>query len=123
MLRRPPRPTRTDSLFPYTTLFRFLGNKAGLTRRTLDIPRLSEMAMSSIGAGVDVSKAFLDVAVHGHQPVQRFTNDTAGFAQLAAWLKTCDPGQVLLEATGGYEQAALDAIYVAGLTVARIDRK
>lgn len=77
--------------------------------------------MSSIGAGVDVSKAFLDVAVHGHQPVQRFTNDTAGFAQLAAWLKTFDPGQVLLEATGGYEQAALDALYVAGLPVARIN--
>src|SRR3546814_19972878 len=24
MLRRPPRPTRTDTLFPYTTLFRSL---------------------------------------------------------------------------------------------------
>src|SRR3546814_19912423 len=23
MIRRPPRPTRTDTLFPYTTLFRF----------------------------------------------------------------------------------------------------
>src|SRR3546814_14608808 len=25
MIRRPPRSTRTDTLFPYTTLFRFLG--------------------------------------------------------------------------------------------------
>src|SRR3546814_5282232 len=25
MLRRPPRPTRTDTLFPYTTLFRSQG--------------------------------------------------------------------------------------------------
>src|SRR3546814_16562207 len=25
MIRRPPRPTRTDTLFPYTTLFRSIG--------------------------------------------------------------------------------------------------
>src|SRR3546814_19119021 len=28
MTRRPPRSTRTDTLFPYTTLFRFLAAKA-----------------------------------------------------------------------------------------------
>src|SRR3546814_6764659 len=28
MIRRPPRSTRTDTLFPYTTLFRSLGNSA-----------------------------------------------------------------------------------------------
>src|SRR3546814_17178637 len=32
MLRRPPRPTRTDTLFPYTTLFRSkLGEEPGET--------------------------------------------------------------------------------------------
>src|SRR3546814_5747545 len=30
MRRRPPRSTRTDTLFPYTTLFRSLANPAGL---------------------------------------------------------------------------------------------
>src|SRR3546814_15650436 len=29
MIRRPPRSTRTDTLFPYTTLFRSLGDEAG----------------------------------------------------------------------------------------------
>src|SRR3546814_2864935 len=29
MIRRPPRSTRTDTLFPYTTLFRSLGNQSG----------------------------------------------------------------------------------------------
>src|SRR3546814_4079168 len=29
MLRRPPRSTRTDTLFPYTTLFRSVGTAAG----------------------------------------------------------------------------------------------
>src|SRR3546814_3846174 len=28
MIRRPPRSTRTDTLFPYTTLFRSLGQRA-----------------------------------------------------------------------------------------------
>src|SRR3546814_6800208 len=29
MIRRPPRSTRTDTLFPYTTLFRSLGYQKG----------------------------------------------------------------------------------------------
>src|SRR3546814_6800868 len=32
MIRRPPRSTRTDTLFPYTTLFRSQRIKADLTR-------------------------------------------------------------------------------------------
>src|SRR3546814_5280130 len=31
MIRRPPRSTRTDTLFPYTTLFRSLSNVDGAT--------------------------------------------------------------------------------------------
>src|SRR3546814_4697623 len=30
MIRRPPRSTRTDTLFPYTTLFRSTEDRAGL---------------------------------------------------------------------------------------------
>src|SRR3546814_10313417 len=33
MIRRPPRSTRTDTLFPYTTLFRSLGGSAGTSVR------------------------------------------------------------------------------------------
>src|SRR3546814_5003713 len=32
MIRRPPRSTRTDTLFPYTTLFRSLGCSPGLSQ-------------------------------------------------------------------------------------------
>src|SRR3546814_2423387 len=35
MIRRPPRSTRTDTLFPYTTLFRSLAGLAGLV---FDLP-------------------------------------------------------------------------------------
>src|SRR3546814_3376937 len=31
MIRRPPRSTRTDTLFPYTTLFRSLSDACGIT--------------------------------------------------------------------------------------------
>src|SRR3546814_17408501 len=33
MIRRPPRSTRTDTLFPYTTLFRSIGVGIGKARR------------------------------------------------------------------------------------------
>src|SRR3546814_12132973 len=36
MIRRPPRATRTDTLFPYTTLFRSIG-VAVTTARKLDL--------------------------------------------------------------------------------------
>src|SRR3546814_16574768 len=35
MIRRPPRSTRTDTLFPYTTLFRSHDNPAGHAGRDL----------------------------------------------------------------------------------------
>src|SRR3546814_5173355 len=38
MIRRPPRSTRTDTLFPYTTLFRS-GDPAGRTRPQRHRPR------------------------------------------------------------------------------------
>src|SRR3546814_20988762 len=35
MIRRPPRSTRTDTLFPYTTLFRSLGDVVDMLFTTL----------------------------------------------------------------------------------------
>src|SRR3546814_15070940 len=37
MRRRPPRPTRTDTLFPYTTLFRSAGEAATIKGRVEQI--------------------------------------------------------------------------------------
>src|SRR3546814_3354816 len=42
MIRRPPRSTRTDTLFPYTTLFRSTsGSARQLSRRSCDAMRKS----------------------------------------------------------------------------------
>src|SRR3546814_3403888 len=43
MIRRPPRSTRTDTLFPYTTLFRS-NNDHGLGRRSWDVADLGMFA-------------------------------------------------------------------------------
>src|SRR3546814_13262467 len=37
MIRRPPRPTRTDTLFPYTTLFRSCGLQHVLEMREIRV--------------------------------------------------------------------------------------
>src|SRR3546814_2089191 len=37
MIRRPPRSTRTDTLFPYTTLFRSDGDRVELDRAFQDV--------------------------------------------------------------------------------------
>src|SRR3546814_7527551 len=46
MSRRPTRPTRTDPLFPYTTLFRSAGGDASPDR--LDQPHLSRRADGAV---------------------------------------------------------------------------
>src|SRR3546814_18237944 len=38
MIRRPPRSTRTDTLFPYTTLFRSMGTMASTLAHELNQP-------------------------------------------------------------------------------------
>ncbi|MFT4410057.1 IS110 family transposase [Stenotrophomonas muris] len=72
------------------------------------------------GIGIDVSKATLDVAVHGEQ-FRQFSNDKRGFVRLVRWLKTWPIKQVVLEASGGYERAALDVLHAAGLPMVRIN--
>src|SRR3546814_3411623 len=43
MIRRPPRSTRTDTLFPYTTLFRSQGRADVGSGRRAGQPRLGEL--------------------------------------------------------------------------------
>ena len=74
-----------------------------------------------VSVGVDVSKATLDVAIHGAAATRCFPNTPAGHRRLIAWLQPQGTHQVVLEATGGYEQAALDALQAAGLPVVRVN--
>jgi transposase len=69
-------------------------------------------------AGVDVGKAWLDVAVHGLEDEGRFANTAAGIGELIGWLKVREVGRVGLEATGGYERMLRSALEAAGVDVA-----
>src|SRR3546814_6380563 len=54
MIRRPPRSTRTDTLFPYTTLFR----SKGLERREhAGARRVAERMPGVVGRMIDIRKA------------------------------------------------------------------
>src|SRR3546814_4490085 len=55
MIRRPPRSTRTDTLFPYTTLFRSLTSSASgsCRRRAIDTaPRIDTSRFGNSAAAV-----------------------------------------------------------------------
>lgn len=74
-----------------------------------------------IGIGVDVCKARLDVAVHGEAGSRGFDNTGAGIRRLVAWLLAQGEVRVVLEATGGYEHAALKACAAAGLWISQVN--
>lgn len=75
----------------------------------------------SPGVGIDVSKKMLDVHVHGQARSRQFANGASGWKALIRMLSAIPVHQVVLEATGGYEQAVLDVLHAAGLPVVRIN--
>src|SRR3546814_15440490 len=101
MIRRPPRSTRTDTLFPYTTLFRSLRRRAGTPREgrqeAWGPPRRRPPARSRAGRGrasqrvpFPVAHRVLDDAlIHAHElgllPAQ------ALYDTLKAQVGMCDP--------------------------------
>ncbi len=79
------------------------------------------MSESQHFVGIDVSKAALDVAVRPGGPAFRVANDAAGLAELVDRLRPLAPALVVLEATGGYEAAALAALQAAGFPAAAVN--
>jgi transposase len=78
--------------------------------------------------GIDVCKAWLDIACLPALPVNkalptRVVNEQTGHAQLLAQLKQLSPRLVVLEATGGFETALARCLYLAGIAVAVVNPK
>lgn len=71
--------------------------------------------------GIDVGKAALDLAVDGVAGVARFRNTAADIRKLVARLVKLDDPRIAVEATGGYEDALLEACCDAGLWVSRVN--
>ena len=77
------------------------------------------MATSSY-VGIDVSKAKLDLAVLGGCEWQ-VDNIPDGIAQLVQQMAELQPELIVVEATGGYQRAVVDALFHAGLCVAVVN--
>src|SRR3546814_6976299 len=73
MIRRPPRSTRTDTLFPYTTLFRSEGD---LTAQILRVPGTSVDQSQAMQSRIEREIAKL--------PEVRFVFSKTGTADLAS---------------------------------------
>jgi transposase len=67
--------------------------------------------------GIDVAQGTLDIAGHQDPTPWQVRNDEAGIATLVARLQAEAPALIVLEATGGYEQAVVWALGSAGLPV------
>src|SRR3546814_3426158 len=66
MLRRPPRSTRTDTLFPYTTLFRSL--VGSMSSRTIACPNTSRHIGRRSRTGTEAVDSFCDEKAGFTQP-------------------------------------------------------
>lgn len=78
---------------------------------------------AEIFVGIDVSKAWLDVAVHEKGEVMRVSNDETGIASLVKRLKKPKPILIVLEPTGGFEMLVVAELSQAGLPVAVVNAK
>lgn len=71
--------------------------------------------------GIDVSKDWLDVAVHPVRQQFRVANDKAGWAELYRRLKSIGPRAIGVEASGGYERDLTRILITADLPVRMVN--
>src|SRR3546814_11171343 len=78
MVRRPPRSTRTDTLFPYTTLFRSIEGQAQLAvvflyvlDQVLQVARVGRVGVMVGKASVDLAVQLVDLAAQGAEQARR----------------------------------------------------
>lgn len=82
-----------------------------------------KQAKAEIFVGIDVSKNWLDVAVHEQGEVWRVSNDEAGMVSLVKRLKKSKAQLIVLEPTAGFEMLAVAELSQAGLPVAVVNAK
>lgn len=73
-----------------------------------------------IYVGIDVSSDTLDVAVWGELKCLEVANSKRGITKLVKELQKRKPSLIVVEATGGYEEAVVQVLFEAGLPVALV---
>jgi transposase len=71
--------------------------------------------------GIDVSKDKVDVAVLGEKQEKQIDNKRKGIEELVSWMQELHPELIVVEATGGYQRAVVEALFWAGLPVAVVN--
>lgn len=79
------------------------------------------MTVSASSVGIDVSKAYLDVAIRPTGETWRVSNDPEGITALVERVRSASPQLVVLEPTGGYELLVLTSLLDARLPVAVVN--
>jgi len=79
--------------------------------------------MEKVYVGIDISKDYLDVAVHDSEKQWRYCNDLAGITRLCKMLVKLEPALVVFEATGGYEIPLYLGLGEAGLPAAPVNAR
>jgi len=74
---------------------------------------------NTLTAGIDTSKAKLDIAIHGRTEHWQVENTPPGWRHLAALLAKEGVTRVGIEATGGYERGVVAHLRSAGSGTAR----
>jgi len=82
---------------------------------------MTQHTPTSLSVGIDVSQATLDVGVYPTAEQWQLANDGRGISQLVDRLQQLAPDRIVLEATGGYELAALATLASAGLPVVAVN--
>jgi transposase len=72
---------------------------------------------NTLVAGIDVSKAKLDIALDGRPERWQVANTPAGWRSLATMLSKVGVERVGIEATGGYERGTVKHLRAVGFTV------
>ena len=81
------------------------------------------MTTSERFLGIDVSKATLDVHLRPDGITRQFPNTPEGITALLQWVTPLALTLIVLEATGGYENAAVAALSLGGLPVSLVNPK
>lgn len=79
------------------------------------------MSKPAVVIGIDVAKGHVDVMGSDGAELGRWPNDPEGHTALVGQLQPLTPALVVLEATGGYEDALACALQAAGLAVVVIN--
>lgn len=75
---------------------------------------------SEVYVGIDICKDRLDIAMLGEKHTAQVANTRKGIGKLVEHMKQVKPKLIIVEATGGYEEVLVLALFEAGLPVALV---